>query len=103
MAQSHACIAMDASQTSVHWNKPNTCNHIHAPTRITNLQNLQAWVFAALEDEERARMYYWFAALYAIPLLHSGLKVDSFTIAMLLTGVAHIQVRLLQAAFGVSG
>ena len=38
-------------------------------------------------------MYYWFAALYALPLLHSGLEFDRFSLAMLLTGAAHMQVQ----------
>jgi hypothetical protein len=60
----------------------------------------QGWVFAALEDQERARTYYWFAALYALPLLHSGLEFDRFSLAMLLTGAAHMQVRQATAARG---
>lgn len=52
----------------------------------------QAWVFAALEDEENARTYYYLAALYALPLLRSGFDFDWFTITMLLAGVAHVQV-----------
>jgi hypothetical protein len=52
----------------------------------------QSWVLAALEDEERARVYYAFAALYAVPLLHSGFDIDGFSITMLAVGAAHVQV-----------
>lgn len=66
--------------------------HLRPPTRHHTRRGPQAWVFAALEDEERARLYYWFAALYALPLLRNGFDFDGFSVAMLLVGVAHVQV-----------
>lgn len=65
----------------------------HARLRTAPPHCCQAWVFAALDDEDgKARLYYWFAALYALPLLRSGFDFDWFTIAMLVTGIAHVQV-----------
>ena len=52
---------------------------------------LQAWIFAAV-DSDNPRLYYWFAALYALPLLRNGFDFDWFTWAMLGAGVVHVQV-----------
>ena len=53
---------------------------------------LQAWVFAAFEDEERAAFYYALAALYAVPQISAGFQPNWFSIATLIAGVAHVQV-----------
>ena len=57
-------------------------------------------MLAALEDEANARAYYWFAALYALPLLTNGFDQDAFSIALLLTGAVHVQVGPAAAARG---
>ena len=53
----------------------------------------QAWVFAALEDEESAGLYYSLALLYGLPQLSAGFQQDWFSIATLIAGAAHVQVR----------
>ena len=55
---------------------------------------MQAWVFVAQEDSERAREYYTFALLYALPLLTNGFHQDAFSIAAVLACAAHVQVAL---------
>jgi len=50
-------------------------------------------VFAALEDPARARLYYLFAVAYALPSLRNGFSLDALSVACLLLGVAHVQVR----------
>jgi hypothetical protein len=67
--------------------------HRPVPPQPLNRKPHQAWVLAALEDEARAPSYYGFAALYALPLLRTGFEIDGFSIAMLLTGIAQVQVR----------
>jgi hypothetical protein len=54
---------------------------------------MQAWVFAAFEDEERAPIYYTNALVYALPWLTRGFELDTFSIVCLLAGIAHVQVR----------
>ena len=54
-------------------------------------------MLAALEDEARAPSYYAFAALYALPLVRSGLEVDGFALALLLVGAAHVQAERVAA------
>ncbi|GBF96838.1 hypothetical protein Rsub_09694 [Raphidocelis subcapitata] len=61
------------------------------------LFNWLAWVLAALEDEANARLYYWFAGLYALPLLVNGFDQDAFSIALLLTGAVHVQAARIAA------
>ncbi|KAK9828117.1 hypothetical protein WJX81_006542 [Elliptochloris bilobata] len=56
------------------------------------LFNWLAWVFAAFDDPQRARLYYLFAAVYAVPSLRNGFTLDSFSIACLLLGIVHVQV-----------
>lgn len=55
---------------------------------------MQAWVFAAFDDEDRAPIYYTNALIYLLPWLSRGFELDSFTIISLLAGVAHVQVML---------
>ncbi len=55
---------------------------------------MQAWVFAAFDDEERAPIYYTNALVYLLPWLSRGFEFDSFSIACLLVGIAHVQVLL---------
>ena len=50
-------------------------------------------MFAALDDPQRARLYYLLAAVYAVPSLRNGFTLDSFSIACLLLGIAHVQAR----------
>ena len=52
----------------------------------------QAWVFAALTEEDRAPIYWLFAALYAAPALHNGLGVDGLSLAATAACAAHIQL-----------
>lgn len=55
---------------------------------------MQAWVFAAFDDEDRAPIYYTNALVYLLPWLSRGFELDSFSIACLLAGIAHVQVVL---------
>ena len=59
---------------------------------------LQAWVFAAIDDEEQATKYYAFAAVYALPLLRNGFTFDGFLAAAVLVCAAHVQVQSLYLA-----
>ena len=65
-------------------------------------------MFAALDDPQRARLYYLLAAVYAVPSLRNGFTLDSFSIACLLLGIAHVQARgapctpLIDGLHGVS-
>jgi len=52
----------------------------------------QAWVFAALTEEDRAPVYWLFAALYAAPALHAGLSVDALSLAATAACAAHLQL-----------
>lgn len=54
---------------------------------------MQAWIFAALEDEELRQVYYLFAALYGLPMLSRGFSQDAFSIATVILGLLHIQAR----------
>lgn len=54
---------------------------------------LQAWVFAAIDDEEQAAKYYAFAAVYTLPLLRNGFTFDGFLAAAVLICAAHVQVK----------
>jgi hypothetical protein len=58
---------------------------MHVPVR------LQAWIFAALNSDSPAG-YYALAALYAVPWLKEGLRLDGFTLFALLACAAHVQV-----------
>jgi len=60
------------------------------------LFNWLAWIFAAV-DSDNPRLYYWFAALYALPLLRNGFDFDWFTWAMLGAGVVHVQAARIAA------
>ena len=52
----------------------------------------QAWVFGALDDEERAPIYYTNALVYLLPWLSRGFELDRFSITCLVAGVLHVQV-----------
>ena len=56
-------------------------------------QILQAWVFAAIDDEANAAKYYAFAAAYTLPLLRNGFNFDTLLILSVLLCAAHVQVR----------
>ena len=60
---------------------------------VTHLTSLQAWVFGALDNEDRAPIYWTNALLYLLPWLSRGFELDRFSIACLIAGVIHIQVR----------
>ena len=53
---------------------------------------LQAWIFAAIDDDAQAAKYYAFAAVYALPLLRNGFTFDGFLVAAVLICAAHVQV-----------
>jgi hypothetical protein len=53
---------------------------------------MQAWVFAALDDEEASALYYSLAFIYALPYLGSGLELDGFVLLSLLICILHVQV-----------
>lgn len=53
---------------------------------------LQAWVFAAIDDDAQAAKYYAFAAIYTLPLLRNGFTFDGFLAAAVLICAAHVQV-----------
>ena len=53
---------------------------------------MQAWVFGALDDEQRAPIYYTNAVVYLLPWLSRGFELDRFSIACLVAGVLHVQV-----------
>lgn len=54
--------------------------------------NYMGWVFAALDDEEDAQMYWVFACLYAAPYVVDGLRLDGFTLLCLGLCVIHTQI-----------
>ncbi len=74
--------------------------------RLTNLNNslrwLQAWIFAALDDEAQAAKFYTLAALYSLPAVRSALelRLDGFTIFSIVACAIHVQVRG-SAAFSI--
>lgn len=55
---------------------------------------MQAWVFAAVDDETQAAKYYAFAAVYAVPLLRNGFTFDGFLAAAVLFCAVHVQVNM---------
>ena len=55
---------------------------------------MQAWVFAAIDDEDQAAKFYVFAAVYALPLIRNGFHFDAFLVAAVLICAAHVQVAL---------
>ena len=69
-----------------------------SPTKlpVTHLISTQAWVFGALDDEDRAPIYWTNALVYLLPWLSRGFELDRFSIACLVAGVIHIQVRHTQ-------
>lgn len=67
--------------------------------------SLQAWVFAAIDDEAQAAKYYAFAAVYTLPLLRNGFTLDGFVAIAVLICAAHVQVSILhfcQQAFVIT-
>lgn len=52
-------------------------------------------MFGALDDEERAPIYYTNALVYILPWLSRGFELDAFSIACLVACVIHIQVTLI--------
>ena len=50
-------------------------------------------MFGALDDEDRAPIYWTNALVYLLPWLSRGFELDRFSIACLVAGVIHIQVR----------
>ena len=50
-------------------------------------------MFGALDDEDRAPIYWTNALVYLLPWLSRGIELDRFSIACLVAGVIHIQVR----------
>lgn len=66
--------------------------HVRPQTGLTALLLLppQAWVLGALSSEQ-PRPFYWAAAFYALPLLHSGLETDGLAAALLLVSALHMQ------------
>ena len=59
---------------------------------------MQAWVFAAIDDEANAAKYYAFAAAYTLPLLRNGFNFDTFLILSVLLCAVHVQVRTVTKA-----
>ena len=54
----------------------------------------QAWILPALQNPDRAALFYTYAALYSYPLLKDGFDIEGYTLVMLLLGIIHIQVRI---------
>ena len=50
-------------------------------------------MFGALDDEDRAPIYWTNALVYLLPWLSRGFELDRFSVACLVAGVIHIQVR----------
>ena len=65
------------------------------PHLNTSLRLLQAWIFAALDDEAQAAKFYTLAALYSLPAVRSALelRLDGFTIFSIVACAVHVQVR----------
>ncbi|CAG9467444.1 unnamed protein product [Pedinophyceae sp. YPF-701] len=53
--------------------------------------NFMSWIFLALQTEHRL-LYGTFAALYALPLVHSGPMLDGLDIVTLVVGALHMQL-----------
>lgn len=72
--------------------RPSVCCCYYPSARLSLLLLLlQAFVQGGLSSDS-PRLYYWAAALYALPWLRHGLELDTFSVSMLLLGAAHIQV-----------
>jgi hypothetical protein len=59
--------------------------------------NPLAWVFAALDDEVSAPLYWAFAALYTVPYVASGLELDTPAVLALAACIAHVQIERIAA------
>lgn len=55
------------------------------------LPPLQAWVFAALDDDDASTLYYSLAFIYALPYFASGFELDGFAIFSVLLCILHVQ------------
>jgi hypothetical protein len=74
-----------------------------APSAHPSRLRPQAWVLAALTDEDRAARYGLTAALYASPLLLRGLDwSEPWALAMLVLCATHVQVWPCPARHGVA-
>lgn len=54
--------------------------------------NWTAWVLRAFNEESNAALYYAIATAYAVPWVTHDLRLDGFTVLMLLLGAVHVQV-----------
>ena len=70
------------------------CTDVHSSSQAASGHDLQAWIFAAIDDEAQAAKYYAYAAVYALPLLRNGFTIDSFLVAAVLLCAAHVQVMM---------
>ena len=75
-----------------YWSKT-YCEHCISKKSVTQPVYIQAWVFGALDDKDRAPIYWTNALVYLLPWLSRGFELDRFSIACLVAGVIHIQVR----------
>ncbi len=66
--------------------------HVFPSRSFMRIVHMQAWVFGAFDDEERAPIYYTNAVVYLLPWLSRGFELDRFSIACLVAGVLHVQV-----------
>lgn len=56
------------------------------------LVNWTAWIFGALDDPARSTRYYAFAALYFLPYLKEGIRLDTVVLLAAAAGALHLQV-----------
>lgn len=59
--------------------------------------NWTAWVLRAFNEESNAALYYAIASAYAVPWVTHDLRLDGFTVLMLLLGAVHVQVERVAA------
>lgn len=89
--QLHTFSQLDGKLQTVHVYWYSSCSaHVHV--------GLQAWIFAAIDDEAHAAKYYAFAAVYTLPLLRNGFTLDGFLAVAVLICAAHVQVNILSAS-----
>ena len=67
------------------------CSRWRAQLPLLTSAEAQAWVFAALTDEDRRKTYVAFAAVYSLPLLQRGLSFDPYVLACVLACAVHVQ------------
>ena len=87
--QLHTFVQLDGTLTGPRLSSVRCPRH---NTLAAACSHLQAWVFAAIDDETQAAKYYAFAAVYALPLIRNGFQFDSFLAAAVLMCAAHVQV-----------